>query len=87
MRRRPCHCHAGVVALVTTALLPLIHDSIVALVAMALLPSSSWHPCPHCNGVIVIIDVFALVACCQAGIIVIEQWQWLLLSQLSCCHR
>jgi hypothetical protein len=56
------------VSLVTMALLPLIHDGVVALVVIELLPSSSWHCCPHCNGVVVIIDVIALVACQQAGI-------------------
>jgi hypothetical protein len=52
-------------------LLPLIQDGIVALVAMTLLPSSSWRLCHCCNGVVVIIDVVALVARAhhQAGVV------------------
>jgi hypothetical protein len=41
----------------------LIRDGIVALVVMALTLSSSWHCLPCCNGVIVIINVIAPVAC------------------------
>jgi hypothetical protein len=55
---------------------------------MALLLSSSWCYCLCHNGIVVIINVIALVACCQAGIIalfVMEllpllQWQLSLLS-------
>jgi hypothetical protein len=68
------------------ALLPLICNGVVALVVIALLLSSSWHCCPHCNGILVIIDVIALVAHWQAGIAAIDvqvslplpQWQLLL---------
>jgi hypothetical protein len=67
MRRSPCRCQAGFIALVTRVLSPLICSGIVALVVMALLPSSSWHHCPHCNGVAVIINVIALIARRQAG--------------------
>jgi hypothetical protein len=89
LRRHPCHCQAGIIALVTMVSLPLICNGAVALVAIALLLFPSWHhhPCP--NGVIVITDVVALVACCQAGIIAVDaqvtsllwQWQLLLSSQ------
>jgi hypothetical protein len=51
------------------ALLPLIRNGVVALVAMALLLSSDWHCCPHCNDIVVIIDVLAIVARCQAGVV------------------
>jgi hypothetical protein len=60
------------VSLVTMALLPLIRDGVVALVVIALLLSSSWQCCPHCNGVVVIIDVIVLVTCWQAGTAVID---------------
>jgi hypothetical protein len=53
-------------------LLPLICNVIVALIMMVLLPSSSWHPHPCCNGVVVIIDVIALVACWQAGVVAVD---------------
>ncbi len=72
MRRRPCHCQAGVVALITIGLLPLIRNGVVALVMMALLPSSSRHHCPCCNGIVVIIHVVALVAHHQAGVVAID---------------
>ncbi len=93
MQKRPCHCQAGIVALVTMALLPLIRDSVVALVAMALLPSSSCPHCLHPNDIVVIIDVVVFVACHQAGIVTIDaqaylpllQWQLLLSSQWHCC--
>jgi hypothetical protein len=68
MHRHPCHCQAGVVVLVTMALSPLIRDGVVALVVMALSPSSSWHCCPHCNGIVFIINVITLIARWQAGI-------------------
>jgi hypothetical protein len=76
------------ISLVTMALLPLIHGSVVALFAIASLPSSSWRCCPHRNGVIIIINVIALITCWQAGIAVVDvqaylpvlQWQILLLS-------
>jgi hypothetical protein len=72
----------------------LICDGVAALVVIALLPSSSWHCCPHCNDVVVIIDVIALVVCRQTGIAAINvqaslsllQWQLLLLSQWRHCH-
>jgi hypothetical protein len=77
------------ISLVTMALLPLIRNGVVALVMIALLPSSSWHHCPHCNGVIAIINVIALVACQQAGIAAVDaqaylpvsRWQMLLSSR------
>jgi hypothetical protein len=56
MRRRPCRCQDGVVALITMASLPLIHNGNVALIAMASLPSSSWRCSPCCNGIIVNIN-------------------------------
>jgi hypothetical protein len=88
MRRRLCRCQDGVVSLVAMVLLPLICDGVVALVMIALLLSSSWGCCPHCNGIIVIIDVITLVACWQASIAAVDtqaylplsQWQLLLLS-------
>jgi hypothetical protein len=76
------------------ALLPLIRNSVVAIVVIALSPSSSWCCCPHCNGVVVIINVIALVAHWQAGIAAIDaqgslpllRWQLLLLSRwCHCC--
>jgi hypothetical protein len=68
------------------ALLPLIRNGFVALVAMALSPSSSWHCCPCCNGIVAIIDVVALIARHQAGMVAVDaqaflpllQWQLLL---------
>ena len=76
MRRRPCHCQAGVIVLVTMALLPLIRNGIVALlqwhychpqagiialVAMALLSSlMRRHPCCYCDGVVALV-VMALL--------------------------
>jgi hypothetical protein len=76
------------------ALLPLIQDGVVALVVIALPLSSSWHCCPHCNGIVVIINVIALVAHRQAGITAIDaqaslpvsRWQTLLSSQWRHCH-
>ncbi len=76
MGRHPCHCIDGVVALITMASLPLIHDSVVALIVMASLPSSSW-PCSlvamassqslmlrcphhHCNGIVALITMAML---------------------------
>jgi hypothetical protein len=56
------------ISLVTMVLLPLIRNGIVALIVIALSPSSSWRCCPHCNCVLVIINVIALVARWQAGI-------------------
>jgi hypothetical protein len=74
--------------------LPLICDDVIALVVIAWLPFSSWCCCPHCNGVLVIINVIALVACWQAGIAAINaqaslpwlQWQMLLSSQWFHCR-
>jgi hypothetical protein len=66
--------------------LPLISNGIVALVGMTLLLSSSWHCCPHCNGIVVIINVIALVAHCQAGIISLIVMA-LLPSMHRCLHR
>jgi hypothetical protein len=54
------------------ASLPLICDGVVALVVIASSLSSSWHCCPHCNGVLVIIDIITLVACWQAGIVAVD---------------
>jgi hypothetical protein len=68
MHRRHCCCQAGVIALVTMALLSLICDGVVALITIVLLSSSSWHCYPCCNGMVIIIDVVALIACHQAGI-------------------
>jgi hypothetical protein len=59
MCRHPCCHQASIDALIKMASLPLIYDEIVALVAMALLPSSSWRCCPHCNGIVVIINAQA----------------------------
>jgi hypothetical protein len=88
MRRRPYSCRDGVVSLVTMASSPLICDGVVALIVIASSLSSSWHCCPHCNGIFVIIDIIALVACWQAGIVAVDaqasftlsQWQLLLSS-------
>jgi hypothetical protein len=82
------------ISLVTIASLPLIHNSDVDLVVIALLPSSSWHCCPHCNGVVVIINVIVLVARRQAGIaavnlqayLPVSRWQMLLLSRWHHCR-
>jgi hypothetical protein len=82
--RCPCCYQAGIVALVTMALLPLIRNGFVALDAMALSLSSSWHCCPCCNGVIAIIDVVALVACHQVGIIAVDAQAFLSLLR-DCC--
>ncbi len=92
--RCPCNCQASIIALVTMASLPLICDGFVVLVTIALLPSSSWRCCSHCNGVVVIINVTALIACCQAGIVAINaqaslqllQWKFLVLSHWRHCH-
>jgi hypothetical protein len=67
---------------------PLIRGG-VALVVIASSLSSSWRRRPHCNGVLVIIDVITLVARWQAGIAAVDaqvsfplsQWQLLLLSR------
>jgi hypothetical protein len=78
------------VSLVTMASSPLIvYNGVVALIVIALLPSLSWCCCPHCNRVVIIIDVIALIACWQAGITAVNaqaslpllRWQMLLLSQ------
>jgi hypothetical protein len=68
------------------ALLPLIHDSVVALVTMALLSSSSWHHCPCYNGILVIIDVIALVACHQAGVFTLVRMALSLSMHRRLCH-
>jgi hypothetical protein len=76
------------------ALLPLICDGAVALVMIVLLPPSSWHLCPHCNGVVVIINVIALVARRPPGIAAVNaqaylpvlQWQTLLSSRWRHCR-
>jgi hypothetical protein len=68
------------VSLITMALLPLIPNGVVALVVIALVPSSSWHRCPHHNGVVVIIDVIALVTRWQAGIAAVDAQGYLLVS-------
>jgi hypothetical protein len=70
----------------------LIRDGVGALVTMVLLPSSSWHLHPHCNGIIIIINVVALIACFQAGVIALNTESTLPLSQrrlllLSQWHR
>jgi hypothetical protein len=65
------------VSLVPLVLSPLIHGSVVALVMIVLLLSSRWHSCPHCNGVIIIIDVIALVSCWQAGIAAVDAQAYL----------
>ncbi len=90
MCRRPCHHQAGIVALVTMALLPLIRDGIVALVATALLPSPSWHCRSCCNGVTVIINAQAFLpslqwCCCPCcdGIVAVDAQVSLPLSQLQ----
>jgi hypothetical protein len=56
MRWHCCPCNNGIVALITMVLLSLIHNGLVVLAMMELLPSSSWCHCPHCNGVVVIMD-------------------------------
>jgi hypothetical protein len=76
------------------ASLPLTHNGVVALVMSVLLLSSSWRCCPHCNGVVVIINGVALVTCWQAGITAVDaqaslpllQWQ-MLLSSIWHHHR
>jgi hypothetical protein len=65
------------VSLVTMALLPLIRDGVVSLIVIALSPSSSWHCCPHCSGVVLIINVIALVASQQASIAAINAQAYL----------
>jgi hypothetical protein len=77
------------VSLVTMASLPLIRDGVFALVVIVSLPSLSWCGCPHPNGVLVIINVIALVARQLAGIADVDaqaslpllHWQMLLTSQ------
>jgi hypothetical protein len=94
MRRRLCCRQDDIVSLITMALLPLIRDGVVDFVVIVLLPSSSWRYCPHCNGVVVIINVIALVTCRQAGIVAVDaqaslpllQWQLLRSSQWRHCH-
>jgi hypothetical protein len=83
------------------ALLPLICDDIVSLVEMASLLSSSWHCCPHQNGVFVIIDVQASLLssrwrcclCCNGALAVeaqasspLLQWDLLPLLQWHLCR-
>ncbi len=80
MRRHPCRCQDGVITLVTIKLLSLICNSVIALVVMMSLLSSSWHCCPCCNGVVIIINVVTLVACRQAGVVAINAQAPLLLS-------
>jgi hypothetical protein len=71
------------------ASLPLIRDGVVALVVIASLLSSSWRRHPHRNGILIIIDVIALMARWQAGIAAVNaqaslplsQWQLLLSSR------
>jgi hypothetical protein len=79
MRRHPCRCQAGIVALITMALLSLIHESVVVFVTMTLLLSSSWCCCPCHNGVICIIDAQASLPslqwhCCPChdGVVAID---------------
>jgi hypothetical protein len=60
------------------ALSPLIHDGVVALIVIALLLSSSWCYCPHCNGVVIIINVIVLIARRQAGITAVDAQAYLL---------
>jgi hypothetical protein len=86
MRRHPCHHQDGVVYLVTIALPPLIVNGVAALIVSALLPSSSWHCCPCCNGIVVMIDVIALAACQQAGIAAVDAQVSLLLLQWQLLH-
>jgi hypothetical protein len=69
------------VTLVTIALLPLIRDGVVALFMIALLSSSSWCCCPQHNGVVVIIDLIALVARWQAGVAAINAQAYLPVSR------
>jgi hypothetical protein len=59
-------------------LLPLIFDGVVALIGMMSLLSSSWHCYPCCNGLVAIINVIALVAHCQAGIVALVMMALLL---------
>ncbi len=88
MHRHPCCCQAGVVALITIALLPLIRNGIVALFAMALSPSSSWCCPPCCNGIAITIDLVPLIACCQAGVaaLVVMALSLLMCRRLHCCN-
>jgi hypothetical protein len=58
---------------------------------MALLPSSrwratSWYYCPCRNGIDVIINVVALIAHCQAGIIALIVMALLPLMHKRLCH-
>ncbi len=45
----------------------MICEGVVALVVILLLLSSSRRCCPHCNDVILIINVIAIIACLQAS--------------------
>jgi hypothetical protein len=82
------------VSILTMVSLPLICGGVVALVTITSLPSSSWCHSPHSNGVVMIIDVIALVARWQAGIAAINvqvylpvsRWQMLLSSRWRHCH-
>jgi hypothetical protein len=76
------------ISLITMVSLPLIRKGVVSLVMIALSPSSTWHCCPHRNGVVIIIDVITLIAHREASIAAVDaqvslpllQWQMLLLS-------
>jgi hypothetical protein len=65
MRRCPCCHHAGVVALVTMALLPLIRKGVVSLIAIvvdlvamvSLSSSMRRHPHHHHNGIVALVQM------------------------------
>jgi hypothetical protein len=74
MHRHLCHCCDGVIAIVDVqASLPLLSYRCCPCCL-----SSSWHCCPHHDGVIAINM--------QASLPLL-QWQLLLLSQWRCCCR
>jgi hypothetical protein len=85
MRRCPCRCPAGVVALITMVLLPLIRNNVVAFVTTASMPSSSWHCCPCHNGVGVIINAQVSLPSCN-GIVALVVMALLLLMYRRLCR-
>ncbi len=85
MHRHPCRHQADDIALVTMALLPLIRNGIVALVAMTLLRSLSWHHCPPCNGIVIIINEQASLPSLQWHFVLVSMALLPLMHKCLCC--
>ncbi len=74
-----CYCWAGVVTIVTMALLPLsmrrhlchCHTGIVALIALALFPTLHGCCCPCCTGVVILIALTSSPSLCMGVITVV----------------